>query len=189
MKSLRVRIDTPCPADWNSMEPQSEGKFCGHCSKVVVDFTSQTDQEIIDYFEAYKGSRICGRFDSERVIIPPVSEKIYVVFLRNGLKYLTALLLPFMGFFLSSSTVNSPDGKALKERGSKDQAPQKRIISQSNSCKIMGEMVQIVDPKISDSTGYCPHRPVADSLKAITPPVKKVMGKPAIVGDWAPANK
>jgi len=45
------------------MTPEQQGRFCGSCQKTVVDFSSMSEREIIQFFERYTGnkSEICGR--------------------------------------------------------------------------------------------------------------------------------
>lgn len=40
----------------------NKGKFCSHCSKTVIDFTSLSDNEIIQIIEQ-KSDKICGRLN------------------------------------------------------------------------------------------------------------------------------
>ncbi|MGL4595961.1 MAG: hypothetical protein ACRCYO_00440, partial [Bacteroidia bacterium] len=41
-----VQIPEPCSEDWNKMTPETQGRFCDKCCKVVVDFTEKTTTEI-----------------------------------------------------------------------------------------------------------------------------------------------
>ena len=65
-KDLHLRIPVPCHEGWNNMTPVQDGKFCNSCQKLVVDFTSMSDQEIIRYFQNVKGNT-CGRFRDEQL--------------------------------------------------------------------------------------------------------------------------
>lgn len=40
-----IRIGQACPASWDDMSPAGDGRFCSHCSKVVVDLTQCTEAE------------------------------------------------------------------------------------------------------------------------------------------------
>ena len=62
MKNFKLTIPKPCHEDWNTMTPNEKGKFCGSCSKTVVDFTQKSTKEIKDYLVANKGQRVCGHF-------------------------------------------------------------------------------------------------------------------------------
>lgn len=69
---FKITISKSCHENWESMTPNEKGKHCLVCQKTVVDFTSMTDAQIIDYFQNYKGST-CGRFyetQLERSIYP-----------------------------------------------------------------------------------------------------------------------
>src|SRR5690349_5926215 len=54
-------INNPCPEKWDSMTPAEGGNFCGKCSKIVIDFTKKTTQEIIDFLTIRSGEDICGK--------------------------------------------------------------------------------------------------------------------------------
>ncbi len=58
----KIHIDKPCSVDWNKMTPDKEGKFCGSCQKVVVDFTSKSLDEVKSHFLNSKDSNFCGRY-------------------------------------------------------------------------------------------------------------------------------
>lgn len=47
------------------MQSVDGGRHCGHCQKVVVDFTRFTDAQLLDYFRKNEGG--CGRFTSEQL--------------------------------------------------------------------------------------------------------------------------
>ncbi len=46
----KISIAKPCHEKWEEMTPQNNGAFCGQCSKVVIDFTKMTDDEVQNYF-------------------------------------------------------------------------------------------------------------------------------------------
>ena len=58
---MKIQIPEPCNENWNEMNPQQKGRFCGACQKVVIDFTQMSDSEIVNHFQNYKGNT-CGRF-------------------------------------------------------------------------------------------------------------------------------
>lgn len=59
---MKVSIPKPCHENWNDMTPESQGAFCKVCSKVVVDFSNMSDEEVLRYFENKKQEKTCGRF-------------------------------------------------------------------------------------------------------------------------------
>ena len=58
-------IENPCSQPWQEMTPQGTGRHCRHCSKMVTDFTTWSDDEILRYLSAH--SNVCGRFRKEQV--------------------------------------------------------------------------------------------------------------------------
>jgi len=39
-KRFTISIPEPCTENWNEMTPTERGKFCAHCQKDVIDFSS-----------------------------------------------------------------------------------------------------------------------------------------------------
>lgn len=66
-KHIQISIPSPCSEDWNKMTPQEQGRFCDHCQKCVVDFTSWSDARILDYLSQHKKQEICGRFQTTQL--------------------------------------------------------------------------------------------------------------------------
>lgn len=56
-----VHIPKPCHENWQHMTHAEKGRFCGQCQKTVVDFTTMTDDEVLDTLQAATGNT-CGRF-------------------------------------------------------------------------------------------------------------------------------
>jgi hypothetical protein len=61
----KITIPEPCHEDWNKMTPNDDGRFCGSCSKNVVDFTNMLPDEIQMYFQQH--SNVCGRFKNSQL--------------------------------------------------------------------------------------------------------------------------
>jgi hypothetical protein len=59
-QSYKLTIDNPCGQEWTSMTQNEIGKYCLHCSKTVVDFTTLTDAEIVQIIGQTSG-KLCGR--------------------------------------------------------------------------------------------------------------------------------
>jgi len=60
-KRFTISIPEPCTENWNEMTPTERGKFCAHCQKDVIDFSSKADFEIANLAKHKKGN-FCGRF-------------------------------------------------------------------------------------------------------------------------------
>jgi hypothetical protein len=64
-RKYKITIPEPCDEDWNKMTPNENGRFCGSCSKNVVDFTNMMPDEIQAYF--LKHNNVCGRFKNSQL--------------------------------------------------------------------------------------------------------------------------
>lgn len=68
-QQINISIPKPCHEDWNNMTPQERGRHCSSCDKLVTDFTTMSDNEVIDYIKLGKGSG-CGRLNSRQLSGP-----------------------------------------------------------------------------------------------------------------------
>jgi hypothetical protein len=65
-----IQIPEPCHEDWNTMQADAQGKFCGSCNKSVIDFSNKSDMEIKNILLEQKGKKICGHFKKTQVDRP-----------------------------------------------------------------------------------------------------------------------
>ena len=65
-KSLQIHIPEPCHENWQNMTPKEQGRFCGSCQKTVVDFSTMTDKEMLDYISK-ASHHVCGRFSNDQL--------------------------------------------------------------------------------------------------------------------------
>ncbi|MBT1697006.1 carboxypeptidase-like regulatory domain-containing protein [Fulvivirgaceae bacterium PWU4] len=95
MKNLSLSIPKPCSEKWENFSSTTNGALCGSCNKVVVDFTSMSDEALIDFFSKTKG-HTCGRFrpDQLTTYTPSVRVKVNpgVTLLKAGLLSLLLVL-------------------------------------------------------------------------------------------------
>ncbi|PUV23133.1 hypothetical protein [Sphingobacterium athyrii] len=67
MEKIILQVKESCIADWGKMTAQEQGRFCGKCEKIVVDFSQMSDQEIVDQIK--KSSKgLCGRFYEDQLL-------------------------------------------------------------------------------------------------------------------------
>jgi carboxypeptidase family protein/type IX secretion system substrate protein len=74
-KKLQLGIPTPCTENWSNMSPETNGRFCGACSKTVLDFTTMEDKEIIQWFANHGKGSACGRFRPDQLNRPMVTPR------------------------------------------------------------------------------------------------------------------
>lgn len=95
-KKIHLSVPEPCHEDWNKMTPKDQGAFCKSCEKVVIDFSTMSDRELIAYFEKMKGQKTCGKFKNTQL-----NKNISVV--EPAPTYLIKLRQFFIGLFLGLS--------------------------------------------------------------------------------------
>ena len=87
-RSLLLNIPEPCHENWQNMTPQEQGRFCGSCQKVVVDFSVMTDKEVLDYFSK-ASQQVCGRFSNDQLnkelTITPAKKRVTWAYVWNVL--------------------------------------------------------------------------------------------------------
>ncbi len=61
MQKLQLSIPEPCHENWQQMMPTEQGRFCNACAKEVIDFSTMTDIQVLNYFTNLTHENICGR--------------------------------------------------------------------------------------------------------------------------------
>lgn len=76
--AYRITLPEPCTEDWNLMRPKGCGRFCGNCTKTVIDFTHFSDEEFISFFQKTK-TIPCGRFAERQfsIVITPLPKPVF----------------------------------------------------------------------------------------------------------------
>jgi hypothetical protein len=64
--SYILKIDNPCSESWQVMKANDVGRYCANCQKSVIDFTSLTDNEVLQIIKQTNG-KLCGRLNSEQM--------------------------------------------------------------------------------------------------------------------------
>lgn len=120
-------INNPCPEKWQDMAPAEQGRFCGKCSKIVIDFTKKTTQEIIDFLNDRKGEDICGKLRKPVTVAIPVAVKM-----SSRMRLLTAALYFVFGAFLFTSCGSQPEEEPVGKVGI-DSATQAQLKHEQDS--------------------------------------------------------
>lgn len=74
MKTVEVRVASPCTVDWQSMTPADRGRFCGECKKVVHDLSNLTEGEARALLREAGNGELCVRYVYDRdgrVVLAP----------------------------------------------------------------------------------------------------------------------
>lgn len=108
---INISIPEPCHENWNKMTPTQKGRFCGVCTKEVVDFTSFSDEQLIKHLNREK--QLCGRFNKQQLNRDLVLDRKK---LNSFSSYLTAGLF---SLFLLNSNITKAQEKPKTEQTDK----------------------------------------------------------------------
>jgi len=78
MQKIQLSIPEPCHENWDKMTTTQQGRFCNACAKEVVDFSTMTDTQVLNYFTENISQKVCGRAypdQLDRVIAMPERPK------------------------------------------------------------------------------------------------------------------
>ena len=93
--NFKITFEKPCMQNWNAMPKMQNGLFCGQCHKVVKDFTTMSDEELIATLTRKHKEELCGVFSKAQLektyLLEPPPERNS----HNGWKLLMAGLLAF----------------------------------------------------------------------------------------------
>ena len=104
---------TPCPVGPTDFSTHPQGHFCGHCQRVVQDF-SQSQNPIADLAAARAASadgRVCGRFGTAQVQAPPAPK------LTQRLRWFMVALVLVLGQGLTAREALAQVRKATPTHG------------------------------------------------------------------------
>ncbi|WP_267402587.1 MULTISPECIES: hypothetical protein [unclassified Chryseobacterium] len=99
---MKITIPKPCHENWNSMTTEEKGRFCAVCSKTVKDFTTASDEEIINAFSNSSEKNICGYFNESQLNIDLQYSYINSLFV----KFAVGFMLTTGGFMAVNAQEN-----------------------------------------------------------------------------------
>ena len=67
--AIQISIPAPCSQSWEEMTLEGNGRFCAHCQKRVIDFTTYSDTALYNFF-AKNNKQVCGRFLNTQISKP-----------------------------------------------------------------------------------------------------------------------
>ncbi|GAA4348000.1 hypothetical protein GCM10023185_03510 [Hymenobacter saemangeumensis] len=77
LPTFNARLN-PCPVGPEAFTPQDQGRFCGQCQRVVLDFSQSADPvaDLAAARAAAPDGRVCGSFRASQVAAPPLSRRL-----------------------------------------------------------------------------------------------------------------
>lgn len=163
---MNPRINNPCPEKWTDMTPDGNGRFCAKCSKIVIDFTKKTSQEIIDFLNSRIGEDICGKLPKPL----PVTAAVAVP--RSGRRrYEFFSLAVYMAFgsFLFTACGSPPEEEPIGKVGidSTTQAQMQHYNDSIAAADSAKQTTKLDTASISDSADIMSAVRVLDSIAAL----------------------
>ena len=61
-KRIKLKIASPCEANWEAMSGDGAKRFCGSCKQNVYQLSNMSTEEVEELLQTRKGLRTCGRF-------------------------------------------------------------------------------------------------------------------------------
>ncbi len=129
-KPIYLHIPEPCHENWEQMSPAQKGRFCDSCAKQVIDFSSMSDQQILNVLSAAAG-KTCGRFTADQLNRPFQKE---IPFLLSPRKAIVATLLPVAIITGTASCQDKLTGK---------------VAQKTEVVQLMGDTVMLMETPLS----------------------------------------
>lgn len=145
---MKIQIPKPCHENWNAMNPQQKGRFCGSCQKVVIDFTTMSNSEIVNHFKDYKGNT-CGRFYETQLNTNLVSLKP-----QKSTFWSKLIAASFTLFFFSNQSYSQNTNlktEVIESNQSDKNEDNLNETSTNNYFKIKGKVIDSSKNSISDA--------------------------------------
>jgi len=74
LKKIQLILANPCSEQWDKMQPDGAGRYCNSCEKHILDLTTKSDAELIQFFKKKKDN-VCGRLLPSQLnrdlVVPP----------------------------------------------------------------------------------------------------------------------
>lgn len=98
MKTQPIRLSFQCDQNWDEMSPTGKGRFCKECSCEVVDFRSNTREEVKQYVQE-NDEKTCGLFRPAQLDPNIIAELHTPTWLKS------AMAVASMGILAASSPI------------------------------------------------------------------------------------
>lgn len=67
MNPGKLVLDNPCDKSWNQMPEADSGRYCASCDKIVIDFSTKSKEETVEFFQNLGKEKVCGYFRAEMI--------------------------------------------------------------------------------------------------------------------------
>jgi hypothetical protein len=100
-----LKIENPCSQNYASMQKTTHGAFCNSCQKQVIDFTTMSNQQILNYLANNKAGA-CVRIQNQQLnqLNLIIDANIIYTNIRPWKKFLAIVLICFSTFLIACNT-------------------------------------------------------------------------------------
>jgi hypothetical protein len=115
-----MKVDKPCPAEWNEMVGNDKVRLCSHCSKNVNNISEMTRKEAIRLVRQSNGS-LCIRYYTDPVTQRPMFLENFIQISRRAPRIAAGVISASLSFATMSyaQTQTPPANPPVMERNDK----------------------------------------------------------------------
>lgn len=106
--SFRISVKEPCSEKFENFKVTTKGGFCESCQTEVLDFTSLSNNDLVEHFSNTKG-KTCGRFKKSQLKNYQINQVMNTNFISKGIATMSFSLLSLC----TVSTMNAQDLSAI----------------------------------------------------------------------------
>jgi hypothetical protein len=147
-KRIRLKVASPCNANWDAMTGDEAIRFCGLCKKNVYQISNMTNDQVEELL-ADAGEKKCGRFYQRKdgtLVTADCSVGLKRKRRKQAVIGASAGFLSVLGVALSSVGGAPPAASNLPEQTTHvDPEPESHPPTDWDRDMIMGEMIQMPD--------------------------------------------
>jgi hypothetical protein len=116
-----ISIPEPCQQQWQNMTETNGGRHCSACNKTVIDFTTMSNQQIIEILSA--SNNTCGRLEEWQVrsVNLKLREQYQPLFNWTRITAAASLLfmLPVVGAYAQHKTIRKKQVHHVQPKSAK----------------------------------------------------------------------
>ena len=109
--SFRISVKEPCSEKFENFTSTPNGGFCDSCQLEVIDFTTMTNEQLIEQFSNTK-AKTCGRFNRSQLKNYQTNQPMNTNFISKGIATMSLSLLSLCAV----SNLNAQDLSVLDTR-------------------------------------------------------------------------
>jgi len=115
---LKIRVASPCQADWDKMEGDERARFCSQCNKHVHDLSAMTGAQAADLIRQHQGN-LCLRFYQDEhgtvLHLPETARRTTTFWFRARLRFHAMLSITLLTL-ANIGILSKAQGQVISDR-------------------------------------------------------------------------